>query len=100
MDQPRRLDVRTRARHPAPAAVGARLPEHRLRTVHHAATRSVRSSVRSMAGAEAGVRHSHPAGATRPVTRLGHERPPAPDEMLRLILTSRVYDVAQETPLD
>jgi len=29
-----------------------------------------------------------------------HERPPAPDEMLRLILTSRVYDVAQETPLD
>jgi threonine dehydratase len=34
------------------------------------------------------------------VTRLGHDRPPAPDEMLRLILTSRVYDVAQETPLD
>ena len=26
--------------------------------------------------------------------------PPPPDEMLRLILTSRVYDVAQETPLD
>jgi len=26
--------------------------------------------------------------------------PPAADEMLRLILTSRVYDVAQETPLD
>ncbi len=26
--------------------------------------------------------------------------PPAPDAMLRLILTSRVYDVAQETPLD
>ena len=34
------------------------------------------------------------------MTSLGHERPPAPDEMLRLILTSRVYDVAQETPLD
>ena len=29
-----------------------------------------------------------------------HERPLSPDEMLRLILTSRVYDVAQETPLD
>ena len=28
------------------------------------------------------------------------ERPLSPDEMLRLILTSRVYDVAQETPLD
>ena len=28
------------------------------------------------------------------------DRPPSPDEMLRLILTSRVYDVAQETPLD
>ena len=28
------------------------------------------------------------------------DRPLAPDEMLRLILTSRVYDVAQETPLD
>ena len=26
--------------------------------------------------------------------------PPSPDAMLRLILTSRVYDVAQETPLD
>src|SRR5947208_1931492 len=53
-----------------------------------------------MAGTEAGVRHSHPAGDHQPVTSRGHERPPAPDEMLRLILTSRVYDVAQETPLD
>ena len=29
-----------------------------------------------------------------------HHRPPTPDAMLRLILTSRVYDVAQETPLE
>jgi threonine dehydratase len=29
-----------------------------------------------------------------------HHRPLTPDAMLRLILTSRVYDVAQETPLE
>jgi len=34
------------------------------------------------------------------VTGRAHERPLSPDAMLRLILTSRVYDVAQETPLE
>jgi threonine dehydratase len=53
-----------------------------------------------MARPEARMRHSHPAGDNHPVSSRGHERPLSPDEMLRLILTSRVYDVAQETPLD
>ena len=34
------------------------------------------------------------------MTDLASGGPPSPDAMLRLILTSRVYDVAQETPLD
>jgi threonine dehydratase len=46
------------------------------------------------------MRHSHPAGYTATVSGRVADRPLAPDEMLRLILTSRVYDVAQETPLD
>ena len=46
------------------------------------------------------MRDSHPAGDHRPGDGRAHERPLSPDEMLRLILTSRVYDVAQETPLD
>src|SRR5262245_64321040 len=53
-----------------------------------------------MAGAETRVRDSYPARVNHTVTSRPHERPPAPEEMLRLILTSRVYDVAQETPLD
>jgi len=53
-----------------------------------------------LAGTEARVRDPYPTGVHHTVTSRAHERPPAPDEMLRLILTSRVYDVAQETPLD
>ena len=48
-----------------------------------------------MARPEARMRHSHPAGDNHPVSSRSHERPLSPDEMLRLILTSRVYDVAQ-----
>src|SRR5690242_6047981 len=68
--------------------------------MHDAPARSIGSSVRPLAGTEAGVRDSHSAGDDQQVTSRGHERPPAPDEMLRLILTSRVYDVALATPLD
>jgi threonine dehydratase len=46
------------------------------------------------------MRHPHPAGDDQPVSSRPPDRPLSPDEMLRLILTSRVYDVAQETPLD
>ena len=53
-----------------------------------------------MARPEARMRHSHSAGDNHPVSSRSHDRPLSPDEMLRLILTSRVYDVAQETPLD
>ena len=88
------------ARHPAAAAVRCRLHQHRLRTVHNASARSVGCAVGPMAGTEARMRHSHPAGVHRHGERRVADRPLAPDEMLRLILTSRVYDVAQETPLD
>src|SRR4029450_11783020 len=71
-----------------------------MRTVHHAPARSVGRPIGTVERREAGVRHSHPTRVHHTVTSRAHERPPAPDEMLRLILTSRVYDVAQETPLD
>ena len=41
-----------------------------------------------------GIPHEHAGRDTVPCT------PPTRDEMLRLILTSRVYDVCRETPLD
>src|SRR4029079_4510355 len=68
--------------------------------MHHAPIGSVGRTLGPVARAEAGMRDPHPARNQQPVTSRPHERPLSPDEMLRLILTSRVYDVAQETPLD
>ena len=60
LDGPRRVEVREGSRHPAAAALRARLHEHRLRAVHGAALRSRQPALGPLAGPEARVRDTHP----------------------------------------